>query len=46
MTDNQWFTCFGLASPRLLVALLSNRWPINWVPSERTHHHRSWLICL
>ncbi|MEA5415785.1 cation-translocating P-type ATPase [Synechococcus sp. BA-132 BA5] len=36
MTANQWLTCFGLATPMLLVALLANRWPVNWVPPQRT----------
>jgi Ca2+-transporting ATPase len=36
MTANQWLACFGLASPMLLVALLANRWPVNWVPPQRT----------
>lgn len=36
MTANQWLTCFGLASPMLLVALFANRWPVNWVPSRQT----------
>jgi Ca2+-transporting ATPase len=35
MTANQWLACFGLASPMLVVALLANRWPVNWVPSQR-----------
>ena len=36
MTANQWLACFGLATPMLLVALLANRWPVNWVPPQRT----------
>ena len=36
MTANQWLTCFGLATPMFLVALLANRWPVNWVPPQRT----------
>lgn len=36
MSANQWLACFGLASPMLLVALLANRWPVNWVPPQRT----------
>jgi Ca2+-transporting ATPase len=36
MTANQWLACFGLASPMILVALLANRWPVNWVPPLRT----------
>jgi Ca2+-transporting ATPase len=36
MSANQWLACFGLASPMLLVALLANRWPVNWVPHQRT----------
>ncbi len=36
MAANQWLACFGLASPMLLVALLANRWPVNWVPPQRT----------
>lgn len=36
MTANQWLVCFALASPMLLLALLANRWPVNWVPSRRT----------
>jgi cation-transporting P-type ATPase F len=36
MSAIQWLTCFGLASPMLLVALYANRWPVNWVPRQRT----------
>ena len=36
MTANQWLACFGLATPMLLVALFANRWPVNWVPPQRT----------
>jgi Ca2+-transporting ATPase len=36
MSAIQWLTCFGLASPMLLVALYANRWPVNWVPPQRT----------
>ena len=36
MTAKQWLTCFGLATPMLLAALLANRWPVNWVPPQRT----------
>jgi hypothetical protein len=36
MTANQWLACFGLASPMLLVALLANRRPVNWVPPQLT----------
>ncbi len=36
MTANQWLACFGLASPMLVVALLANRWPVNWTPPQRT----------
>ena len=36
MTANQWLACFGMASPMLLVALLANRWPVNWVPPQRS----------
>jgi Ca2+-transporting ATPase len=36
MTASQWLACFALATPMLLVALLANRWPVNWVPPQRT----------
>ena len=31
MAADQWLACFALASPMLLVALIANRWPVNWV---------------